>query len=209
MINRGILFWVVAAICTGIGLFMVKYQVQGLEEKIEGLNRQIIENQRATHVLKVEYAHLGELQRIEKLNDKFIHLQPITIRQIGRIDQVPLRRDDGAIVTDNKTTQTKGPGTGAPSSTDAPSASATLRPAAKPEAGARAPASGPHRPAATAPPTPVVEEPVTAAPTEEADAPAGAPAPSPPRGASPPRPATPSRAATPPPAERNARGGPR
>jgi hypothetical protein len=176
MINRGILFWVVAAICTGIGLFMVKYQVQALEEKIEGLNRQIVENQRATHVLKVEYAHLGELQRIERLNDKFIHLQPITIRQIGRIDQVPMRRDDGALVTDNKTTPARGPGTGAPSSTDAPSASATLRPAAKPEAGARAPASGSNRQAAAAPRAPVVEEDVTSAPTEDPDtAPAAAP----------------------------------
>jgi hypothetical protein len=152
MINRGILFWVMAAIFTGIGLFMVKYQVQTLEERIEGINREIIENQRATHVLKVEYAHLGDLPRIERLNEKFIHLQPITLRQIGRIDQVPMRRDDGALVTDNKTTPTRGPGTGAPSSTDAPSASTTLRPAAKPEAGAPAPASGKNRAAAAPPP---------------------------------------------------------
>jgi hypothetical protein len=209
MINRGILFWVVAAIGTGIGLFLVKYQVVALEEKIEGLNRQIVENQRATHVLKVEYAHLGELQRIERLNDRFIHLQPITIRQIGRIDQVPLRREDGAIVTDNKTTQTKGPGTGAPSSTDAPSASATLRPAAKPEAGARAPASGKNSPTASAA-SPAVEEPVTAAPTDDGEA-AVAPVTRPPTppGVAPPRAAAPSRAATPPQQERNTRGGPR
>ncbi|TXL73563.1 hypothetical protein FHP25_20495 [Vineibacter terrae] len=199
MINRGILFWVVAAICTGIGLFMVKYQVQTLEEKIEGLNRQIVENQRATHVLKVEYAHLGELQRIERLNDKFIHLQPIALRQIGRIDQVPLRRTDGAFVSDNKTTPARGPGTGAPSSTDAPSASATLRTAAKPEAGARAPASGPNRAAGAAPAiaqarAPVLDEEVTTAPTEDADGAPGAPPPKPP---SPPR------------VDRGAKGGPR
>lgn len=181
MINRGILFWVMAAIFTGIGLFMVKYQVQTLEEKIEGINRQIVENQRATHVLKVEYAHLGELQRIERLNDKFIHLQPITLRQIGRIDQVPLRRTDGALVTENKTTPARGPGTGAPSSTDAPSASATLRSAAKPEAGARAPASGPNRPSAAAVRAPVVDDEVTAAPTEDGDPPAAAPPGPPPR----------------------------
>ncbi len=180
MINRGILFWVMAAICTGIGLFMVKYQVQTLEEKIEAINRQIVENQRATHVLKVEYAHLGEVHRIERLNQKYLHLQPVTLRQIGRIDQVPLRRDDGAFVTTNKTTPEKGPGTGAPSSTDAPSASATLRPAAKPEAGARAPASVAQRPRGPATPrAPAVEEPVTAAPGDDAEPPAGA-APGPP-----------------------------
>lgn len=175
MINRGILFWVMAAICTGIGLFMVKYRVQQLEEQIEGINQRIVENQRASHVLKVEYAHLGELLRIERLNDKYLHLQPITFRQIGRIDQVPMRRDDGAFVTDNKTTPTRGPGTGAPSSTDAPSASATLRPAAKTEAGARAPASAPNRTHAATPAS-VVEEQVTSSPAdgEESEASSGA-----------------------------------
>lgn len=177
MINRGILFWVMAAICTGIGLFMVKYRVQELEERIEGINRRIVENQRATHVLKVEFAHLGELRRIEKLNEKYLQLQPITLRQIGRIDQVPLRRDDGAFVTDNKTTTTRGPGTGAPSSTDAPSASATLRPAAKTEAGARAPASAPSSAAPAGPRASVVNEPVTSAPIEDDDAAVVAPAP--------------------------------
>ncbi|HJQ60876.1 MAG TPA: hypothetical protein VJ890_28485 [Vineibacter sp.] len=166
MINRGILFWVMAAICTGIGLFMVKYRVQEFEERIEGINRRIVENQRATHVLKVEFAHLGELRRIERLNEKYLQLQPIGLRQIGRIDQVPMRRDNGAVVTDNKTTLTRGPGTGAPSSTDAPSASATLRPAAKPEAGARAPASGHLRPPATSRDV-AVDEPVTSTPVEE------------------------------------------
>jgi cell division protein FtsL len=180
MINRGILFWVMAAICTGIGLFMVKYKVQELEDRIDGINRRIVENQRATHVLKVEYAHLGEMRRIEALNEKYLQLQPITLRQIGRIDQVPMRRDDGAFVTDNKTIPTRGPGTGAPSSTDAPSASATLRPAAKPEAGARAPASGTSRPSASVSRDAVVSEPVTTAPAEEPDAAVAAPAASPP-----------------------------
>lgn len=152
MINRGILFWIVAAILTGIGLFVVKYHERRLEEKLEGLNRQIVENQRATNILRVEWAHLGEVNRIEALNAKYIRLQPITMRQIGSINQVPPRRAGGAVATD-----TGKSGSDAPSKADAPSASATPRPAAaRKEAGAKAPASTPSKA------RPLVDEPVTA-----------------------------------------------
>ena len=125
MINRGILFWIVAAIFTGIGLFVVKYHERRLEERLEALNRQIVDNQRATNILRVEYAHLGEVNRIEALNARYIRLQPITMRQIGSISQIPLRRAGGAVTTDTGKT-----GSDAPSKADAPSASVTPRPAA-------------------------------------------------------------------------------
>ena len=169
MINRGILFWIVAAISTGIGLFVVKYHERRLEERLEALNRQIVENQRATNILRVEWAHLGEVNRIEALNAKYIRLQPITMRQIGSINQVPPRRAGGAIATD-----TGKSGSDAPSKADAPSASVTPRPgAARKEAGAKAPASTPSKP------KPRLDEPVTAGINED-DPPPTAAAPSPP-----------------------------
>jgi hypothetical protein len=173
MINRGILFWIVAAIFTGIGLFVVKYHERRLEERLEALNRQIVENQRATNILRVEWAHLGEVNRIEALNARYIRLQPITMRQIGSISQIPPRRAGGAVATDPGKT-----GSDAPSKADAPSASATPRPAAaRKEAGAKAPASAPSQP------RPAVDEPVTSG-IDDDDAPpppaAAAATPSPP-----------------------------
>lgn len=177
MISRGIFFWIVAAIFTGIGLFVVKYHERRLEERLEALNRQIVENQRATNILRVESAHLGEVNRIEALNAKYIRLQPITMRQIGSISQIPPRRAGGAIATD-----TGKSGSDAPSKADAPSASAIPRPAAaRTEAGVKAPAS-------TASPSSRVvinKEPVTSG-IDDDDAPPPptqvAPPPSPPPG---------------------------
>lgn len=172
MINRGILFWIVAAIFTGIGLFVVKYHERRLEERLEALNRQIIENQRATNILRVEWAHLGEVNRIEALNAKYIRLQPITMRQIGGIGQIPPRRAGGAIATD-----TGKSGSDAPSKADAPSASAIPRPAAaRKEAGVKAPASTPS------PSSRVVinNEPVTSSIDDEEAPPPTAARPSPP-----------------------------
>ena len=98
MIHRGLLFWSVAAVATAVGLFTVKYKVQDLEEKIDRTNQKIVESQQATHILRVEWAHLNEAERIERLAIKHLNLEPASIKQVIRLDSlksesVPPRRD--------------------------------------------------------------------------------------------------------------------
>jgi cell division protein FtsL len=98
MINRGLLFWSVAAIGTAIGLFSVKYRVQDLEEKIDRTNQKIVESQQATHILQIEWDYLNEAERIERLSEKNLKLEQASIKQVVRLDSlatssVPPRRD--------------------------------------------------------------------------------------------------------------------
>ncbi|MDP2329703.1 MAG: cell division protein FtsL, partial [Reyranella sp.] len=98
MIHRGLVFWSVAAVATAVGLFTVKYKVQDLEERIDRTNHKIVESQQATHMLRVEWAHLNEAERIEKLAQKLLKLEPASIKQVIRLDSlkpesVPPRRD--------------------------------------------------------------------------------------------------------------------
>ncbi len=88
MIHRGLLFWSVAAVATAVGLFTVKYRVQDLEEKIDRTNQKIVESQQATHILKIEWAHLNEAERIEKLAKKYLPLEPASITQVVRLDSL-------------------------------------------------------------------------------------------------------------------------
>ena len=88
MIHRGLLFWSVAAVATAVGLFTVKYRVQDLEEKIDRTNQKIVESQQATHILKIEWAHLNEAERIEKLAKKYLPLEPASINQVVRPDSL-------------------------------------------------------------------------------------------------------------------------
>ena len=88
MIHRGLLFWSVAAVATAVGLFTVKYKVQDLEEKIDRTNQKIIESQQATHILRVEWAHLNEAERIERLAIKHLNLEPASIKQVIRLDSL-------------------------------------------------------------------------------------------------------------------------
>jgi hypothetical protein len=91
MISRGVVIWLGIAILTGIGLFLVKYQVRALEAQLLEINRKVVANQEATHILKAEWGHLNDATRIEHLNARYLHLQPITPAQLGRIEMLPLR----------------------------------------------------------------------------------------------------------------------
>ncbi len=88
MIHRGLLFWSVAAVATAVGLFTVKYKVQDLEERIDRTNQKIIESQQATHILRVEWAHLNESERVELLAQKHLKLESASIKQVVRLDQL-------------------------------------------------------------------------------------------------------------------------
>ena len=157
MIHRGLLFWSVAAVATAIGLFTVKYRVQDLEEKLDRTNQKIIESQKATHILRVEWAHLNEAERIQRLAEKHLKLEQASIKQVVRLDTlkpdaVPPRRD-APLPSPPRT------GNDVPSSTLPGGARVAA------EAGPPSPASAPHSGRNTGPTTPprpaIIQEPAT------------------------------------------------
>ena len=160
MIHRGLLFWSVAAVATAIGLFTIKYRVQDLEDKIDRTNQKIIESQQATHILRVEWAHLNEAERIERLAQKHLKLEPAGIKQVVRLDtlkpeSVPPRRDPPL---------PSPPRTG----NDVPSSNLPGGGRVAAEAGSPSPASAPHSKRSSGPTTPprpaIIQEPATSGP---------------------------------------------
>jgi cell division protein FtsL len=161
MIHRGLVFWSMAAVATAIGLFTVKYKVQDLEEKIDRTNQKIVESQQATHILRIEWAHLNEAERIEKLAIKHLKLEPASIKQVVRLDSLkqpdpqPPRRDPPL---------PSPPRTG----NDVPSSSLPGGGRVAAVAGSPSPASAPPPGRTTGPSTPprpaTIQEPATAGP---------------------------------------------
>ena len=160
MIHRGLVFWSIAAVATAVGLFTVKYKVQDLEERIDRTNHKIIESQQATHILRVEWAHLNEAERIEKLALKHLTLEQASIKQVVRLDSlkpesVPPRRDPPL---------PSPPRTG----NDVPSSTLPGGGRAAAEAGNPLPASAPPSGRSTGPTTPprpaATQEPATSGP---------------------------------------------
>jgi cell division protein FtsL len=162
MIHRGLVFWSMAAVATAIGLFTVKYKVADLEEKIDRTNQKIVESQQATHILRVEWAHLNEAERIEKLAIKYLKLEPASVKQIVRLDSLKQSTDSQPPRRDPPLPSP--PRTG----NDVPSSSLPGGGRVAAEAGSPSPASAPPPGRTTGPSTPPrpakIQEPATAGP---------------------------------------------
>jgi cell division protein FtsL len=168
MIHRGLLFWSIAAVATAIGLFTVKYKVQDLEEKIDRTNQKIIESQQATHILRVEWAHLNEAERIERLALKYLKVEPATIKQVVRLDSLTTA---SAKTADSQPPRRDPPLPSPPrTGNDVPSSILPGGGRVAAEAGSPSPASAPppgRSAGPSTPPRPANQEPATAGPVGE------------------------------------------
>ena len=161
MIHRGLLFWSIAAVATAVGLFAVKYKVQDLEEQIDRTNQKIISSQQATHILKVEWAHLNEAERIEKLAQKYLKLEQAGIKQVVRLDS--LKNDSNQQRRDPPLPSPPRTGSDVPSSS-VPGGGRVAAEAGSPSP-ASAPSSGRITTGPTTPPRPaIIQEPATSGP---------------------------------------------
>lgn len=83
------------ALCMGLGvsLFLVKYDVQSLEEQTLKIDRQAAADQESIHVLNAEWSFLIQPTRLAELSERHLSLHPLTAKQIGDFDQLALRAD--------------------------------------------------------------------------------------------------------------------
>ena len=91
MIRRSTLFWLLAAILIGCGLYQLKYEVQAKEERLARLNRQIQLEQEAIHVLNAEWAFLNRPDRIADLANRHLELTQVVPTQFGKVAAIPER----------------------------------------------------------------------------------------------------------------------
>ena len=64
-------------------LFSVKYQVQDLEDELAALNRAIAFERQSTHVLRAEFSYLTDPERLRRLSEQYLDLEPVQSHQIG------------------------------------------------------------------------------------------------------------------------------
>ena len=67
----------------GFVLFKVKYEVVAVEQKLALILRQIKRENDTIHILKAEWSHLNEPQRLQKLAEKFLDIRPMKTEQIA------------------------------------------------------------------------------------------------------------------------------
>ncbi len=93
MIRITLAFWIGLVSALGYGVFQVKYEVQEMESHLVQLNRSIVGDQQAIHILRAEWSYLNHPSRLDALARRHLALAPIAASQIGQIEDVPLRAD--------------------------------------------------------------------------------------------------------------------
>lgn len=89
------ILWAALALTVGVGLFMLKYEVQSLEDQLASLNGEIRRNQSTIHVLKAEWSYLNDPERLRQLNDRHLGMKPFRPEQIIAIADLPLATPPG------------------------------------------------------------------------------------------------------------------
>src|SRR5215470_10495784 len=105
MIRISAIVWVVVLALLGIGLFQVKYNVQGKERELREVRRQIEANYSSIHVLEAEWSYLNDPLRLADLARRHTGLVPTTPAQIGDFASLPPRLDDKPAAPDEREQQ--------------------------------------------------------------------------------------------------------
>lgn len=91
MIRRSTGLSLALALAIGAGLFQLKHEVQLLEERLAEVNRSILADQEAVHVLEAEWTYLNRPWRLEALAKRHLELAPLAAAQVVTFDQLPSR----------------------------------------------------------------------------------------------------------------------
>ena len=94
MIRLATAVWLALAAVIVFGLFQLKHEMQALEDETFRVNRQIVAEQEAIHVLRAEWSYINQPQRLQSLAARYLDLQPIRPNQIVHSPDFGLRAPD-------------------------------------------------------------------------------------------------------------------
>ena len=77
-------------------LFSLEYQVRRLEDELAVLDRSIVAESQAIHVLKAEWSYLNDPWRLRRLAERFLKLTPVRPEQLSALADLPRRPPVGA-----------------------------------------------------------------------------------------------------------------
>ena len=90
MIRPPIALVILAALAGG-ALFQIAFQVSALEDDLALLNREITSERDSMHVLRAEWTHLNQPERLADLSVRYLDMEPVTTALVGGLDIVPPR----------------------------------------------------------------------------------------------------------------------
>lgn len=87
--------WVCIAIAA-LGVYLVKYAVQGVQRDVAALEAELSKERESVHLLNAEWAYLNRPERLRALSDRHLALMPMDSRAIQSVDVLPAAYDAAA-----------------------------------------------------------------------------------------------------------------
>jgi cell division protein FtsL len=81
-----------ALVASAVYAYSVKYETIFLAERVAKLKNQMQREKDSIAVLKAEWQRLNRPERVQALADSHLDLQPLSVLNIGRFDEVPQRQ---------------------------------------------------------------------------------------------------------------------
>ena len=89
MIRQTTVLSLILTIFVGTILFVIKNEVHDLENKLQKISREIVTEKEKQHILRAEWSHLNEPNRIRQLIFRHLTLKPLDAEQFFNEDQLP------------------------------------------------------------------------------------------------------------------------
>lgn len=103
MIKRSTFLFLLIATFLGVATYLVKQNVISIEQDLLIAQKEIFQLEESIHILKAEWSHLNEPDRLQKLVENHLSYCPMEGIQLVSIDKVPSKENDrerqGRLVT--------------------------------------------------------------------------------------------------------------
>jgi hypothetical protein len=86
-----LLAWILAGGAVAGFVFQMSNEVADLEKELTAVERDILGQQRALHVLRAEWSYLNRPERLSELSQKHLSLAPVPAERVIGISDLPLR----------------------------------------------------------------------------------------------------------------------
>jgi hypothetical protein len=84
--------WFILVIASGMTNFLVKQNVQGLDDQLTAVRKKTVAEQKAIHELTADWTFLNQPELLADLNNRYVHLAAVSPKQvITSLDGIPLR----------------------------------------------------------------------------------------------------------------------
>ena len=87
---RGVnILWAAIILSVAVALFIVKYEVQHVEDQLTLTHQSIAEQRESIHVLNAEWSYLNDPERLARLSKSHLGLVHLTPDRVIGMDRLP------------------------------------------------------------------------------------------------------------------------